>query len=133
VRFIDDSKATNPHATLSAVRGMTGVVLIAGGRSKGIDLTPLRASVPPVVCVVALGEAAREVATVFEDLVKVDTVTTMEQAVDRAWTHAAPGGSVLLSPACASLDMFDDYAQRGEVFARAVRALIESGGGSKDG
>ncbi len=127
VTFIDDSKATNPHATLAAVMGMEDVVLIAGGRSKGVDLSSLAATVPPVRAVVALGESKDEVVEVFDPLVPVEAVTTMEDAVDAAFRLADGRGSVLLSPGCASLDMYASYSQRGEVFARAVSNLIAGG------
>lgn len=133
VTYIDDSKATNPHATLVAVRGLKDVVLIAGGRSKGIDLSVLKDTVPPVVAVVALGEARDEVERVFSPLVAVERADSMEEAVQLASKHATPGGSVLLSPACASLDMFENYAQRGEAFAGAVRDLLGGKGTGNDG
>ena len=132
ITYIDDSKATNPHATLIAVRGLTDVVLIAGGRSKGIDLSVLTQTVPPVIAVVALGEARDEVEKVFDGLVPVDRADSMEDAVRLADKYALPGGSVLLSPACASLDMYESYAQRGDEFARAVRDLL-GGKGAGDG
>jgi len=125
VTYIDDSKATNPHATLTAVRGLANVVLIAGGRSKGMDLSPLAATVPPVTAVVALGEAADEIERVFERLVPVDRAPDMSVAVRLAHARSVAGGSVLLSPACASLDMYESYAERGDDFARAVRALLD--------
>lgn len=127
VRYIDDSKATNPHATLAAVKGLSDVVLIAGGRSKGIDLTSLRDAVPPVAAVVALGEAREEIERVFAGIVPVETVSSMTEAVEFAAKLVSPTGSVLLSPGCASLDMYESYAQRGEDFARAVRRLLEVG------
>jgi UDP-N-acetylmuramoylalanine--D-glutamate ligase len=123
VSYIDDSKATNPHATLAAIRGMSQVVLIAGGRSKNIDLQPLAAAVPPVVSVVALGEAAGEVEKVFGGLVPVHGAASMSEAVTLASGESSAGGSVLLSPGCASLDMYESYAARGDAFARAVRDL----------
>ena len=126
VDYVDDSKATNPHAALAALRGRRDVVLIAGGRSKGNDLSELRAGVPPVVAVVALGEAAAEVRAAFEGLVPVEVVSDMASAVRAARAHAIPGGSVLLSPACASLDMYTSYAARGDDFARCVRDMIET-------
>ncbi|MBW3595064.1 MAG: UDP-N-acetylmuramoyl-L-alanine--D-glutamate ligase [Actinobacteria bacterium] len=132
VTYIDDSKATNPHATLAAVRGLTDVVLIAGGRSKGIDLTVLADVVPPVTAVVALGEARAQIEEIFGRLVPVERADSMEDAVRLASKHAIPGGSVLLSPACASLDMYESYAHRGEEFARAVRDLLDARG-SGDG
>ena len=127
VRYIDDSKATNPHATLAAVSGLTDVVLIAGGRSKGIDLSSLAATVPPVVAVIAIGEAAGEVERVFSGLVPVDRASSMEDAVLAARARSVPGGSVLLAPGCASLDMYESYSERGDHFARIVRDLSEGG------
>ncbi|HEX2240807.1 MAG TPA: UDP-N-acetylmuramoyl-L-alanine--D-glutamate ligase [Actinomycetota bacterium] len=126
VAYIDDSKATNPHATLTAVAGFEDVVLIAGGRAKGMDLSVLSAAVPPVRAVVAIGEAKSAVEEVFSDLVPVEIATTMDDAVTRAHRLAGGRGSVLLSPGCASLDMYDNYAQRGEEFARAVKRLTGS-------
>ena len=123
VDYVDDSKATNPHAALAALRGRRDVVLIAGGRSKGNDLSELRRGVPPVIAVVALGEAAHEVRDVFEGLVPVEVVPDMAAAVGAARAHAIPGGSVLLAPGCASLDMYTSYAARGDDFARCVRDL----------
>ncbi|HEU4488606.1 MAG TPA: cyanophycin synthetase, partial [Actinomycetota bacterium] len=123
VTFIDDSKATNPHATLAALEGMTDVVLIAGGRSKGIDLRVLKTAVPPVVAVVAVGEAAPEIVAVFEELVPVVVADSMPRAVESARRAAGGRGSVLLSPSCASLDMYSSYAARGDDFQRAVANL----------
>lgn len=125
ITYIDDSKATNPHATLSAVGGLSDVVLIAGGRAKGIDLSSLRSTVPPVIAVVALGESTPEIIAVFDDLVPVVAATDMTDAVDKARGLSVVGGSVLLSPGCASLDMYENYAQRGEHFASAVRDAVE--------
>ena len=133
VTYIDDSKATNPHATVAAVRGLTDVVLIAGGRSKGIDLTPLASIVPPVIAVVALGEARDEVARVFDPLVPVERAESMDDAVRLAVARSVSGGSVLLSPGCASLDMYESYAARGEHFARAVRDIIQADQGEPGG
>ena len=123
VTYIDDSKATNPHATLGDVRGLNDVVLIAGGRAKGADLSTLRGAVPAVHAVVAIGESAEEVARVFEQLVPVERALSMEDAVMQARGLARVGGSVLLAPACASLDMYEDFHERGDHFARVVGAL----------
>lgn len=125
ITYIDDSKATNPHATLSAVAGLSDVVLIAGGRAKGIDLSALRSTVPPVIAVVALGESAPEIVSLFGDLVPAVVATDMEDAVKKAREVSVAEGSVLLSPGCASLDMYESYARRGEHFARAVRDAVE--------
>ena len=123
VRFVDNSKATNPHATLAAVGEATGVVLIAGGDAKGIDLTPLGTLAPQLAAVVALGTSAAEVVRVFGERVRARTVGSIEEAVAVAFEFATPGSTVLLAPACASWDMFRDYAERGDRFAAAARSL----------
>jgi UDP-N-acetylmuramoylalanine--D-glutamate ligase len=125
VTFIDDSKATNPHAAIAAAQGLHDVVLIAGGRAKGIDLSVMRTMVPPVSAVVALGEAADEIARAFEGAAPVEHASDMEDAVRRAAARSRRGGSVLLAPGCASLDMYTDYAARGEAFVRAVKTLVD--------
>jgi UDP-N-acetylmuramoylalanine--D-glutamate ligase len=123
VRFIDDSKATNVHAALASVEGLREVVLIAGGLAKGVDLSPLAAAAPSLRAVVTIGEAAPEIARVFEGLVPVHRSSSMEDAVAAALVRAAQGGIVLLAPACASQDMFRDYRDRGDRFAAAARAM----------
>jgi UDP-N-acetylmuramoylalanine--D-glutamate ligase len=123
VRFVDDSKATNPHAALAALDGVSNAVLIAGGRSKGVDLHPLASAAPSLVAVVAIGEAAGDVARVFEGLAPVRTAASIEEAVRVAFDLAPADGVVLLAPACASQDMFRDYRERGERFAAAATEL----------
>ncbi len=130
VRFIDDSKATNPHATLAALDGLRDAVLIAGGMAKGVDLAPLAAGIPSLAGVVAIGEAAPEVLEVFDGRVPVRRADSIEQAAREAFAMAPPGGAVLLAPACASQDMFRDYAERGERFAAAARALADRAAGN---
>jgi UDP-N-acetylmuramoylalanine--D-glutamate ligase len=125
VRFVDDSKATNPHAVLMALDGLHDVVLIAGGLSKGVDLSPLASAAPSIDAVVAIGEASPELVRVFEGLVDVRTAGTIEEAVRTASGIARPGGTVLLAPACASQDMFRDYRERGERFAAEVDRLAK--------
>lgn len=130
VRWYDDSKATVPHATSAAVRGLDRVVLIAGGRNKGIDLSALADAVDRVRAVVAIGEAAPEVADAFAGQVPVVTVTTsMADAVAEAAALAQPGDTVLLSPGCASFDWFAGYHQRGQAFQDAVRGLARPDAG----
>jgi UDP-N-acetylmuramoylalanine--D-glutamate ligase len=124
VRFVDDSKATNPHAALAAIQGLEGVVLIAGGRSKGIDLSPLATATPRLAGVVALGEAAPELAQLFEGRLPLRRAGSIEEAARLALELAPPGGAVVLAPACASQDMFRDYAERGDRFAAAARRLL---------
>jgi UDP-N-acetylmuramoylalanine--D-glutamate ligase len=125
VRFYDDSKATNPHATASALGGFDHVVLIAGGRNKALDLRSLRVHAPRLRLVVAIGEAADEVEAAFRGVVPVEHAASMRDAVRTAAAHAEPGDAVLLSPACASLDWYDSYAARGDDFAREVALLAD--------
>jgi UDP-N-acetylmuramoylalanine--D-glutamate ligase len=131
ITFIDNSKATNPHAALAALDGLTGAVLIAGGLAKGVDLSPLAAAAPSLSGVVAIGEAAPAVADVFEGLVPVSRAGSMEEAVAAAFHLAPPGGTVVLAPACASQDMFRDYRERGHRFASAAAALAARIEGSR--
>jgi UDP-N-acetylmuramoylalanine--D-glutamate ligase len=130
VRYYDDSKATNPHATVHAVASFDSVVLLAGGRNKGLDLGALRAGADRVRSVVAFGEAAAEVAAAFEGVRPVVTVHTMREAVRAAAAAARPGDVVLLSPGCASFDAYGGYAARGDDFAAEVRALSPDAGGA---
>jgi UDP-N-acetylmuramoylalanine--D-glutamate ligase len=125
VRFIDDSKGTNVGATLAAVAGMPGpLVLIAGGEGKGQDFTPLvQAFRGKVRHAVLIGKDAPALAAALHDVCSTEIVASMPQAVIAAARFAGPGDTVLLSPACASLDMFRDYAHRGDEFAAAVREL----------
>jgi UDP-N-acetylmuramoylalanine--D-glutamate ligase len=120
---VDDSKATNPHATVAAVGDERGVVLIAGGDSKGVDLGALGVLAPRLSAVVAIGASAGEVVAVFEGRVRTRIAASIEEAVAVAFGLAEPEGLVLLAPACASWDMFRDYVERGERFAAAARAL----------
>lgn len=126
VTFYDDSKATVPHATLAAVRGFPSVVLIAGGRNKGLDLSTLAEAADHVRAVVAIGDAAPEVVAAFDGLRPVEVAGSMRDAVTAARRLADPGDAVLLSPACASFDWYPNYAARGDDFAAAVHALQEA-------
>jgi len=131
VPFIDDSKATNVHAALAAIDGVEDAVLIAGGRAKGVDLSPLARGADRLRAIVAMGEAAPELERVFEGVRPVRVATSIEQAVRLADDLARPGGCVLLAPACASWDQFRDYTERGDRFAEAARALtrgVNAGG-----
>ncbi len=127
VRFVDNSKATNPHASIAAVGEDDDVVLIAGGDAKGIDLSPLASLAPHLAGVVAIGAAAGQIRSVFEGRVAVRDGGSIEEATRIAFELAPPGGTVLLAPACASWDMFADYAERGERFTAAARALAKEG------
>ena len=125
VRFVDDSKATNVHAAAAAIEAAGDAVLIAGGRAKGADLTPLRDHAARLRAVVAIGEAAPDVVAVFEGAVPTTIAGSIEDAVRDAFAAARPGDTVLLAPACASWDQFSGYAERGDRFAAAARSLRE--------
>jgi UDP-N-acetylmuramoylalanine--D-glutamate ligase len=125
VRFYDDSKATDPHAAVAALRAFDSAVLIAGGRNKGLDLGVLAEEVEHVRAVVAIGEAAHEIVAAFAATsVPVEVADSMDAAVAAARVHAHPGDAVVLSPACASFDWYRNYGERGDDFARAVREAL---------
>lgn len=125
VTYIDDSKGTNVGATLAAIAGMPGpLLIIAGGDGKNQDFTPLaEACRGKVRLAILIGRDAPAIARVLEGACPIERSATLEDAVHMAARAAKPGETVLLSPACASLDMFRDYAHRGAVFARAVKEL----------
>ena len=127
VAWYDDSKATTPASVLAAVAGFPSVVLIAGGRNKGLDLSVLAGAAPPVRAVVGIGEAGPEVVSAFSDLVPTSLATSMEEAVAQAAAVAAAGDAVLLSPGCASFDWYRSYAARGDDFARIVTNRTRGG------
>jgi len=128
VRWFNDSKATTPHAALTAIRGFDRVVLLAGGRNKGLDLAGLATEREHVVAVVGLGEAATEVTDAFSGWCPTTVARSMEEAVDQAASLARPGDVVLLSPACASFDWYPTggYPARGDDFKRLVRKRGDS-------
>jgi len=125
VAYIDDSKGTNVGATLAALNGFAGpLVLIAGGLSKGQDMAPLAGGAGGKLrAAVLIGEAADEIGRVLGSLAPIARAASMDEAVRAAAALARGGDTVLLSPACASQDMFRDYKERGELFARAAREL----------
>ena len=122
VAWLNDSKATNPGATLAALEGLDRpVVLIAGGQGKGADFTVLEAVVKAhVKAVVLFGEDADEIAQKLDGAAPIVRSTGMADAVAQSAGLAEPGDYVLLSPACASFDMFNGYAERGRVFMDLV-------------
>jgi UDP-N-acetylmuramoylalanine--D-glutamate ligase len=125
VRFVNDSKGTNVGATLAAVQGMAGpLVVIAGGDGKNQDFSELRAAFRGKVRhVVLIGRDAAALAATLADVCTTERAIDMAAAVRAAHAAAQAGDTVLLSPACASLDMFRDYTHRGDEFAAAVRSL----------
>lgn len=124
VRWFNDSKATTPESVVVALSGFDSVVLIAGGRNKGVDLSSLKDSATRVRAVVAIGEAAPEIEAAFSPGTAVATATSMDDAVTRAACLARSGDAVLLSPGCASFDWYGSYVERGEDFTRAVRDVL---------
>ena len=127
VDWYDDSKATTPASVLAAVAGFASVVLIAGGRNKGLDLSVLASAVPPIRAAVGIGEAGPEVVSALAGLVPTTLAGSMEEAVDQAAALARPGDAVLLSPGCASFDWYSSYAARGDHFASLVESLLSKG------
>ena len=129
VSYYDDSKATNVGAALAAIEGLGSdiegkLVLIAGGDGKGADFSGLRAPVAANCrAVVLIGRDAELIAQALGDGVELVRVTTLEEAVLRCAEIAQAGDAVLLSPACASFDMFKNYEERGRLFAQAVGDL----------
>ncbi len=123
--YYDDSKGTNLGATLAAVAGVSEpLVLIAGGDAKGQDFAPLAQAIAGKArAVVLLGKDAPLLEQVFAGRVKTQRVKDMDAAVQTAAELAEAGDMVLLSPACSSLDMFENFEHRGRVFAAAVRRL----------
>ncbi len=129
VRYVDDSKATNPASVVAALRTYDApIVLIAGGRSKGTVFDAMGAEIRKrTKALVAIGETAGEIRRAALGIPCVQAAS-MEEAVQRAREFASPGSVVLLSPGCASFDMFASAEERGEQFAAAVAALREPAG-----
>jgi UDP-N-acetylmuramoylalanine--D-glutamate ligase len=125
VRWINDSKGTNVGATVAAVRGLDGpLVLIAGGLAKNADFQPLGSALADrTIAIVLIGRDAPAMRDALESVCKIVMAEDMADAVKQAEEIATAGTTVLLSPACASQDMFDDYAHRGRVFAELVGGL----------
>jgi UDP-N-acetylmuramoylalanine--D-glutamate ligase len=130
VRWYDDSKATTPASVLAALAGFDSVILIAGGRNKGLDLTPLGRATSHLRAVVTIGEAAEEIEAVFGGsgcgglVERVTRAGSMAEAVRIARSAAHPGDVVLLSPGCSSFDWYGSYAERGNDFARFVVSQV---------
>nr|MBP8180309.1 UDP-N-acetylmuramoyl-L-alanine--D-glutamate ligase [Acidimicrobiia bacterium] len=125
VRWIDDSKATNPHAAVNAIATFDSVVLIAGGRNKGLDLGVLADEGSRIRALIGIGEASPEVEAVAAALGKpFRAADSMDAAVKAAAALAKAGDTVLLSPACASFDWYRSYAERGNDFERAVQTWL---------
>jgi UDP-N-acetylmuramoylalanine--D-glutamate ligase len=128
IRFIDDSKATNVISLKAALESMEkGVVLIIGGRDKGNDYTPIIPLVKEKVKhLVIIGESADKILNALGNFSVPHKAGTMDDAVSMAYKLAESGDTVLLSTACASFDMFRDYAERGRIFKEAVKRIVET-------
>jgi UDP-N-acetylmuramoylalanine--D-glutamate ligase len=126
ISWYDDSKATTPASVRAATAGFDSVVLIAGGRNKGLDLRPLASTAPPVRAVIAIGEAAGEVAAAFgATTAAVTTARSMAEAVAAARAVARAGDAVILSPGCTSFDWYRSYAERGADYTDLVLQMLE--------
>ncbi len=127
IHWIDDSKATNVGSSIAAMEGLgagNNIILIAGGLGKGQDFSPLTSVMASnLKGLVLVGKDADQIAAVTPDQIKPVFAVSMAAAVQAAANMALPGDIVLLSPACASMDMFSDYRARGEAFCQAVEAL----------
>lgn len=131
VRWYDDSKGTNVGSVVKSLAGLAApVTLIAGGKDKHGDLTPL---VEPIAAkvrdLILIGEAAPRMAEAYNGLTAIHRAVSMGEAVATAAAMTQVGGTVLLSPGCSSFDMFKSYEERGRIFAEAVRALAGTGEG----
>ena len=138
VRYYNDSKATNPAASTQALAGFCegSVHLILGGRAKGegADFAELAAmAATRAAAVYLIGEATEAIASVLSESAVCQRCGSLERAVEAATSASTSGQSVLLSPACASFDQFEDFADRGRQFERQVKALAAAGGRGSDG
>jgi UDP-N-acetylmuramoylalanine--D-glutamate ligase len=132
IDFVDDSKATNPHAALASLKSFDPVVWVAGGLAKGVSFDDLVVQVAPrltgavligedrELIAQALARHAPQVPVIDADDADTDPMTLMRSVVNHALSLAEPGDTVLLAPACASMDRFTDYHHRGQLFAAAV-------------
>jgi UDP-N-acetylmuramoylalanine--D-glutamate ligase len=130
VEFYDDSKGTNVGAVAVSLGHFSKpVILIAGGRDKDSDFRLLSPLIKErVKALVLLGETQKRLAQTWKDLAPICLVNSMDEAVRRAYDLARPGEVVLLSPACASFDMFKDYAHRGDTFQKLVQEMRHAKG-----
>lgn len=127
IRYVDDSKATNPHAVnaaLAAVPEKSRVILLLGGQDKDMDFNELLPYLKYVKLALCIGQAAGRIYEVIHSHVRTERCASFEDAVRQACQTARAGDTVLLSPACASFDMFRGYAERGEVFQSLVRKFL---------
>jgi UDP-N-acetylmuramoylalanine--D-glutamate ligase len=125
VRWFDDSKATSPHAALTAIRAFERLVLIAGGRNKDLDLNELATEPQRMAGVVAIGESSQLIVNAFTGVAPVVIGDSMQDAISKAASMASHGDCVVLSPGCTSYDWYRNYGERGDDFQSRVRAFVE--------
>ncbi|MEK7846974.1 MAG: UDP-N-acetylmuramoyl-L-alanine--D-glutamate ligase [Nitrospinota bacterium] len=125
IKFINDSKGTNVGATIKSIESFNEpIILIAGGKDKGSDYLPLKPLIEDrVKFLILIGEAKKKMASVMNGFGNILNAESFEEAVNEAFDKAEKGDVVLLSPACASFDMFRDYEDRGEQFRKIVESL----------
>jgi UDP-N-acetylmuramoylalanine--D-glutamate ligase len=122
ITWVNDSKATNPHAAIASIRAHGSVILIAGGLAKGNDLTPL-VEEENVRLIIGIGEAGPDLVALAGDRGRL--AGTLEIAVEMAAGAAVAGDTVLLAPGCASFDQFSSYVARGDRFAELLDERLE--------
>jgi UDP-N-acetylmuramoylalanine--D-glutamate ligase len=126
VSYVNNSMCTNPEALAASVRAFgRPVILIAGGKNKGLDLSPVRETAPHIQAAILIGASGREVGSYLDagGVASLSYADTMDDAVRSATAMARSGDIVLLAPGCASFDMFKDFEDRGRAFIRAVHSL----------
>lgn len=128
VKFINDSKATTADSALWALRNIPGkVILIAGGKHKGVDYGIISGLARGKLRnLILIGEARKKIADALKDVAPAEEAPTLQEAVFKAYLKALPGDCVLLSPMCSSFDMFSSYEERGKVFKQAVYDLMSN-------
>lgn len=125
ISYYNDSKATSPHAAQAALTSFEHIVLIAGGKNKGLDLSSMASQPKRMRAVVATGPAAELIEAAFRGICAVTRANSMEEAVRAARECAHPGDVVLLSPGCTSYDRYSNYGERGDDFTRCVQVLTK--------
>ena len=127
VSVYNDSKATNVASAMTALQSLPGpIILLAGGRDKGGDYAPMKGIIKErVKALLLMGEAREKMQAALHNLVPVHLVDDMAEGVHAAWQLAQGGDTILLSPACSSFDMFQDYRERGQTFKECVHRLPE--------
>ena len=125
VDFINDSKATNIDSTMWALNNLTRpIILIAGGKDKNSDYTLISNLIQrKVKKIIVIGQARDKIKKIFSGVVPIEEKNSLEEAVGASFSQAIPGDCVLLSPMCASFDMFDNYEHRGNCFKEIVGRL----------